>query len=280
MPELELLYHLQAVAKHGTLSAAAEALHISQPSLTRSMKKLEAEFGIPLFDRAKNKVSLNEAGMLAVREARRVTEAAEEMNERMAGYARSQRTISVGSCAPAPLWMLTPALSQQYSDMVISAEMKPPEELPLALRAGTYQLIVMDRPVEEQDLVCRKYTSEHLCISLPSVHPLAQKQGIYLSELGGETMLLFSELGVWQKLRDEKMRDIHFIVQTQRETFRDLIGASALPHFFSNLTGVHHAPNRTERPILDPEATIDFYLCACNKYRRLLDCVISETETA
>ncbi len=60
MPELELLYHLLAVNEYGTLSAAAEALHISQPSLSRSMQKLEAEFGTSLFERTKNKASLND----------------------------------------------------------------------------------------------------------------------------------------------------------------------------------------------------------------------------
>ena len=50
----------------GTISAAAEKLHLTQPSLSRSMKRLETDLGQELFDRTRNHVELNEAGRLAV----------------------------------------------------------------------------------------------------------------------------------------------------------------------------------------------------------------------
>ena len=53
MPALYQLHQLLTVSERGTLSAAAEELHISRPALTRSMQKLEEEFGVPLFDRSK-----------------------------------------------------------------------------------------------------------------------------------------------------------------------------------------------------------------------------------
>ena len=277
MPELELLYHLLAVNRYGTLSAAAEALHISQPSLSRSMQKLEFEFGTSLFERTKNKASLNEAGRLAVIEAKRVTDAAEEMTARMAAYVRSQHTILVGSCAPAPMWMLTPALGQLYPDMTISAEMKEPETLLNGLRNGTYQVIVTDVPSQEAGILCREYVTEQLFVSLPPAHPLAKKKGLYLSDLSGQTMLLYSELGVWQKLHDEKMQDIHFIVQTQREALADLISASVLPNFTTNLTQQHSAVlDRVDVPIFDPEATITFYLCVRKDKKKLLEALAHE----
>ena len=272
MPELELLYHLLAVEQYGTLSAAAEALHISQPSLSRSMQKLEAEFGTPLFERAKNKVTLNEAGRLAVSEAKRVTDTAEEMTRRMRGYARSLHTIQVGSCAPAPLWELTPMLSRLFPDMTIASEMKSPEELLAGLRNGSYQVVVMDAPIREPGVLSREFLSEQLYVSLPHAHPLAKKKGLYLSDLAGQTMLLYSELGIWQRLRDEKMQDIHFIVQTQREAFTDLITASVLPNFTTNLTQQYSTQlDRVNVPVLDPEATIMFYLCVSEKRRALLE---------
>ncbi|MCM1155375.1 MAG: LysR family transcriptional regulator [Roseburia sp.] len=53
MIEILQLEHLVAFAEYGTLSKAAEELHISQPTLTRSMKKIEEEFRAPLFDHKK-----------------------------------------------------------------------------------------------------------------------------------------------------------------------------------------------------------------------------------
>ena len=276
MLELEQLAQLTAVAEHGTLSAAAEALHISQPSLTRSMQKLENVLGVTLFERTKNRVLLNEAGRLAVEEAGKVLSAAEGMETRMAAYARSLRTIAVGSCAPAPMWEVTPPLSRQYPDMTIAAEMNEPDRLTEGLERGVYQLIITDAPVEQDGVLCREYVTERLYVSLPPAHPLAKREAVSLSDLAGQTMLLFSELGVWQRLRDEKMRDIRFIVQTEREAFSDLISASVLPNFTTNLTQRYGAPiDRVNVPILDPEAAIRFYLCVSEKHRSLLEAVLT-----
>lgn len=55
MLDLLELEQLAAFAEYGTLSKAAQELHISQPTLTRTMKRLEEEFGVPLFVRGKIK---------------------------------------------------------------------------------------------------------------------------------------------------------------------------------------------------------------------------------
>ena len=168
-------------------------------------------------------------------------------------------------------------LSRQYPDMTIAAEMNEPEKLVEGLENGTYQLIIIDAPLEKVGVLCREYVTERLYVSLPPAHPLAKREAVHLSDLAGQTMLLFSELGVWQRLHDEKMQDIRFIVQTEREAFSDLINASVLPSFTTNLTQRYGAPmNRVNVPILDPEATIRFYLCVSEKHRPLLDAVYTD----
>lgn len=66
MLETNQLSQLITVADTKTLSKAAEILHISQPALTRSIQKLESELNVTLFDRQKNKITLNKTGKLAV----------------------------------------------------------------------------------------------------------------------------------------------------------------------------------------------------------------------
>ncbi len=60
--ELYELRQLITFAETGTLSEAAEILHLSQPALSRNMKKLEEDLGLTLFERTKNKLSLNKNG--------------------------------------------------------------------------------------------------------------------------------------------------------------------------------------------------------------------------
>ena len=62
MIELYVLRQFAAFAEAGTLSEAAEILHLSQPALSRNMKKLEEDLGVTLFERKKNKLELNQNG--------------------------------------------------------------------------------------------------------------------------------------------------------------------------------------------------------------------------
>ena len=55
MIDTQQLEQLIFIAEHGTLSKAAEKLHVSQPAVSRSMQRLENDLGVVLFDRQKNK---------------------------------------------------------------------------------------------------------------------------------------------------------------------------------------------------------------------------------
>ena len=81
MMELYLLEQLIAFSRQGTLSGAAEELHISQPALSQSMKKLEESLGVSLFERSKNKIALNENGIMAVQLGEKLLEQSREMEE-------------------------------------------------------------------------------------------------------------------------------------------------------------------------------------------------------
>lgn len=269
MIELYQLEQLTAIFRRGTLSKAAEELHLSQPALSRSMQKLERELRVPLFVRQKNKLEFNENGKLAVECAEKVLDQLQAMTERVRQFDRSQRTIFIGSCAPAPLWEITPALSGLFPDLAISGEIRENEALLQGLKSGTYQMIVLPYPVEEAGVFCVRYGEEHLLFSLPSTHPLSGSQALHLSDLNGETMLLRSNLGFWERLGGEKMPDTRFLVQEEDFAFDELVRASALPCFASDLVTKREGamPNRVMVPILDPEANVTFY-CLCQEKDR------------
>lgn len=155
MPDIYQLEHLISIAEHGTLSKAAEELHLSQSALSRSMQKLESDLQVTLFERTKNKVELNQNGKLAVECARKVIAQMQDMTEKIRIFDRNSRTISVGSCAPAPLLDVIPTLSNAYPDMTISSEMKEQDKLLQGLKDGIYRLIITSFPVDETDVSCR-----------------------------------------------------------------------------------------------------------------------------
>ena len=260
MFELYQLEQLLAVADCGTLSKAAEQLHISQPALSRSMQRLESELQVTLFVRQKNKIQLNENGQMAVDYARKIMEQSQDMISRIQAFDRSQRTILVGSCAPAPLWEIPPVLSDLYPDRTISSEMRENAVLLQGLRDDVYQLIILPYPAEEPGISCVKYGEEHLYFSLPPAHPLSGSKELYMKDLNGETMLLRNRLGFWRDMTDQKMPDTRFLEQ-EDVAFEELVKSSALPSFTTDVA-VHREGNPVNRiniPILDEEANVTYY---------------------
>lgn len=259
--ELEQLQHLIAFDKYKTLSQAAKELHMSQPVLTRSMQKLEEDLDVPLFIRTKNKISLNENGILAVELAKKVIDETIDMKNRLKAFDKSQHTFSIGSCAPAPIICMSQKVAQIYSDKTILSEIKDTDILIKDLRNQTYTVIIMPYEIEDEDIECIAFMDEQLYFSLPFDHPLANKKSISLQEMDGGRMLLMSNIGFWNQMHQRTMPNTKFLIQQDRSIFYDLIELSALPSFTSdfmmNLEG--KPKNRKIIPIKEDDAHATFY---------------------
>lgn len=278
MLEIYLLEQLEAFARCGTLSAAAEELHLSQPALTRSMKKLEETIGVPLFERQKNRLTLNENGRLAAEYAKRVLEQDREIVERVRAFDRQRRTISIGSCAPVPLDQIVPLLSRLYEGMTISQELSGDKKLLERLQAGEHKLVILHEQPADKAFHWKRCGSEKLFLVVPHTHPLAGHEGVWLKELEGQSILLFSQIGFWYELCMEKIPHPRFIMQDDFHTFGELAYASALPVFTTDYwidRGEYARDERVLLPILDKEASVNYYLTCANadarRFRALFD---------
>ena len=179
--ETYILRQLAAFAEYGTLSRVAEELHTSQPAISRSMQKLEDELEVPLFSRGKNRIALNEFGMLAAEHAKRIMQAHDAMQREVRTAWQKNRTFSLGAVAPMPIHELTPVIAQIYMGVHITADLQETEE-PLfsGLDDGTYRLIVLNHDVKE-DAYCSQFLfREKLSVLLPKKHRLARRKSLKL----------------------------------------------------------------------------------------------------
>ena len=273
MIEIGQVEQLLAVSKYGTLSKAAEALHISQPALSRAMQKLEEELQVPIFDREKNRITLNATGKVAVDYAQKVLFSANDMIARVREYNRMTHTISIGACAPAPLWDLVPYAGKIYENMAVSSEIKMPDILLSGLENDLYTAVVLNKIPESKELYYELYDTETLYFSLALDHSLADSKALFFKNLDGQTMLLYSRIGVWYPMHLETQPHTHFILQDNREVFMDLTQNSTLPTFISDLSIERDGKpdNRKIIPIIDKEATNSFYLVCKKKNKKLLE---------
>ncbi len=259
MLELYDLEKLVTFRNEGTLVAASEKLLISQPALSRSMRKLEDEIGVELFTRSKNRMELNENGILAAELAEKLLGEADSLVARVRQLDRSRHTLSVGSCAPEPLWELVATLGSAYPGMTISSEMAEPEALISGMQDGTYSLVILTSPPELNGVEVIPFGVEKLCFLLPMNHPLAGERELHLADLNGETMLLRPNLGFWTKTL-ESLPDTHFLVQQEDYAFGELLRASSLPAFTTDRVQRRYGATegRIAIPITDPGTSVDY----------------------
>lgn len=270
MIENFLLEQFITVAESGSLSQAAEELHISQPALSRSMKKIESQFGIALFNRSKSRIAPNETGRFAVEYAKRALEANREMIERTVAFDRSRRTIALGACAFLPANELMPALHEYFSGWTISSEISQDSKLLQGLINRTYQMAILHTVPESPDIFYSKYMEEYLSVTFPADHILASKKSISFSDLSGLSILAHAGSGFWLDICRKNLKGAKLLVQNSIEDLDELVNASSLPVFNSNRAAslASHSAGRVTLPISDECAHITYYLCCLNSEKQ------------
>ncbi|KJU93352.1 LysR family transcriptional regulator [Streptococcus infantis] len=266
MLNLEELEQLLAFKELGTLSKVAEKFLISTPSLSRSMQHLEEEFGVPLFDRSANRISLNETGERAVQVARRILETSQQGIHEVRDFDQGLKTITVASVAPAPLWYLFPELTNLYPDKQIQHHICSTDKVLKAIEKKTVDLVVLPFAYDGDSTDCLPYLKESLDIVVSPDHALAQQDTVSFSEIDGYNFLLMNKIGFWNDLVQEKMPASKFLIQSSRFEFEELANNSTLPRFATNLSKDRETL-QTERviiPLSDPEAHVTYYLVSFN----------------
>lgn len=270
MLDFDDLEQLTAFARCGTLSAAAEELHISQPTITRTMQRLEDDFGAPLFVRSKNSIELNETGKMAVEYARKLIFEAENAVRSVREFDKNLRSVNVASCAPAPLWSLLPELSARFPKNTVTSQLMDIPEIIAAVSAGRQDIGILPFECHDKGLVDMVYIKEDLAVCVPPESPLAELEEVSFAELNGFNCLLRDQLGFWTEMCQRKMPASRFLIQTDASEFYELVKASTLLCFTTKLANpAGTIYDRKTVPISDSEAHITYHLI-CRPQKREL----------
>ncbi len=186
--EIQQLKYFYTIAQYGSLTKAAEKLHISQPSLSRSLHALEEELGTPLFDRVGRNIVLNSAGQIALERTISVLNSAEAVKHDVENYVRDQ-SRSVDVYIPVPMGdteKIIVNFKRQYPEINLRVASNPSESLssypppnitffasPLVHKAHNYLLL------GEEDIV----------VATSLNHPLAHEKSVQLASLSSETFV-------------------------------------------------------------------------------------------
>lgn len=187
-----------AVYEQGSVSAAAERLHMTQPPLSILLRKLEDELGVNLFDRSGHRLVPTATGELFYLRAKALQANLQAMRRELRETAQGSRgTVHIG-CATAASLFIMPRVMEQLlaSAMKITVHVHEGETgyLLQRLRERSLDLVICRSQFAAPELQNQEVMNEPLRVALPPQHPLCGQAQIALGALRAERFLLHSSL--------------------------------------------------------------------------------------
>jgi LysR family hydrogen peroxide-inducible transcriptional activator len=215
------LQYLVALAETGHFGEAAARCHVSQPTLSAQIKKLEEYLGVPLFERQPRKVSLTEAGRRIVERARRITREAEDIRE----LARASRDplsgkLRVGlipTIAPYLLPRVAVKLHRKLPKLSLMLYEYQTAVLLQKLNDGELDLAILALPADTGGLETRSLFAESFVVAMPRKHALTARKRLKPADLAGEKILLLEE---GHCLRDQALEVCGTVAISEEQDFR------------------------------------------------------------
>jgi len=217
------LEYLVALAEHRHFRRAADSCHVSQPTLSGQIRKLEDELGVMLLERTSRKVLFTQAGLLLVDQARTVLrevkvlkEMASQQGETMSGPLHIGLIPTIG---PYLLPLIIPMLHQTH-------------QLLAQLDSGKLDCAILALVKESEAFIEVPLFDEPMMLAIYEDHPWANRECVPMSDLAGEKLLMLED---GHCLRDQAMgfcfeagadEDTHFRA-TSLETLRNMVAAGS-----------------------------------------------------
>ena len=262
------LRYIVTLAQEQHFGRAAERCHVSQPTLSVGVKKLEDELGVMIFERSKSAVRTTPVGEGIVAQAQKVLESAQGIRE-LAQVGKNQlaaplRVGAIYTVGPYLFPHLIPQLHRVAQQMPLYIEENFTHVLRDKLRNGELDAIIIALPFQEADVLTKVLYDEPFSVLMPAGHPWTEKTSIDSALLNDKSLLL---LGEGHCFRDQVLEacptlgkggeiNKHTTVESSSlETIRHMVasglGISVLP--LSAVDSHHYAPGILEvRPFSAP----------------------------
>lgn len=257
--EMHQLRYFLAAAQTLNFTRAAEICHVSQPALTTSIKKLEAELGSPLFHREGKRLLLSDFGRMMEPHLSRII----EQSETARGMAEDYRLLNrapirlgvMSTVGPVRLARFLAGFEESFPGVEVAVSEEALPALTAHLEEGELDLAILN-PLDGLDEGFRTEPlyKERYVVLLPPGHPLHQRNAIRLEELSGQpyvdrlacemremVMGVCGEMGVelYARFRSEREDWVQSMVMAK-------IGFAFMPEY----SVVH--PDAVRRPLIDP----------------------------
>lgn len=195
------------VAKCGSITKAAESLHMTQPAVSIQMKQLQESVDIPLIEIIGKKLYLTEAGERFYSMQQTIqehTDAFEAYTSELKGGLTGDLSISAASTAKYFLPYLLGAFQKIYPKVRITLKVTNRDEVLQQLYNNEFQLAILTQLPEDSSIIATPFLDNPLVMACPPDHPLTKKTNIHLKDLRDEPFI-FREPGSGTRMVMEKL---------------------------------------------------------------------------
>lgn len=263
--DITQLQYFKIIAETGSLTKAAEILHISQPAMSAMLKKFEEELNVELFDRSPNRIHLNQMGEIALIHVNNILRNVEQMKADLLSTAQQNLTLSVAFCDPGVRWFCVPRFSLAHPEIQIKDDLYEGNEAAKMLTDRVYDIIVTPEKICADHIQSISFLSDRVYLSVPTDSKLLGHDSISLRDVPAQP-LLYPQIGGYFLTQMEKVitennlpitliKNSYNITQHMIRTTNFLATISTLSMDLRN-DGTH----RTLIPMSDPELNVIYYI--------------------
>jgi len=264
--DIRQLRHFVVLAETLNYHQAAQRLHMSQPPLSVSIRKLEERLGVRLFERTRRGTELTAAGQAALEDARRALFHVEQVGRTATaadcGEAGTLRVGFVGSATYALMPRLVPAFRARYPDVQLILVESTTRQLLEDIERGGIDAGLLRFPVTRASTASILLAERDVFVAaLPAWHPLARKRRIPLGALANEPFVLYSAAAVpgLHAMTLLACQRAGFVPQVQQEavqvqTVVSLVGSGLGVALVPSVTLRHATEGVVFRPLQGPGA--------------------------
>lgn len=255
------LEYLLAVAEHLHFGKAALAVHVSQPTLSMQLKKLEETLGVQLFERSNKQVMLTPMGVDMVARAQRILNEAAQM--RLVAKSAADPLSGIlrlglfPTLAPYLLPTLMPALTTAFPKLAVQLVEEKTPTLLAQLASGALDCALLAMPVETEGLAAASLFQEPFLLAIAADHRLAARKIVTFDDLARESVLLLED---GHCLRDQALEvcniagigEANNFRATSLETLRHMVSSSQAVTLMPQLATRANDPHMRYIPFKSP----------------------------
>ena len=208
-PSLRQLEAFKAFVESGSVSRAADVLHVSQPAVSKLLNHFEADIEMQLIDRSSNRPVVTERGLRVYEEIDRILSGVDQVGQAIASVrARERNLLTVGVMPGFPPRILSHAaqiVREERPDIRISFVVRSSAYISHGILSRQMDLGIIARDIDHPQVNSTLFLNESFVVVMRNDHQLASQEAIDITDLQGQHFIAFTQGSVTRRLIDEAM---------------------------------------------------------------------------